>query len=381
MSTHLARFETGTDGDILTLQIFGDWRADNLGVVDNPLRAFAEKTIGKELIIDLKALKNLDTAGAMVIQRTFHSCVDRTHKSAIVGGNANHEALLRQVVEHLDPCEIAQPKLTLIEQFSELAYRAGYGTHRFYITGSELLNFIGLTLTTMVRVGLNPKRWRIGSVVHHMEESGLNAIPIIGLMSFMIGAVVAFMGAKILQQFNASIFTVELVGIAVLREFGVLLAAILTAGRSGSAFTAQIGSMKIREEIDALQVLGMDPVEVLIVPRVFALLIMMPILTFLASMLGILGGVLVSWGTMGISPALFISRLQEMVVIDNFWVGMIKAPFFAFVIAVIGCFQGLEVEGSAESLGQRTTMSVVQSLFMVIVLDAFFAMFFLEINY
>jgi phospholipid/cholesterol/gamma-HCH transport system permease protein len=214
-----------------------------------------------------------------------------------------------------------------------------------------------------------------------MEEAGLNAIPIVGLMSFLIGAVVAFMGAKILQQFNASFFVVELVGLAVLREFGVLLAAILVAGRSGSAFTAQIGSMKIREEIDALRVMGLDPIEVLIVPRMFALVIMLPLLTFIAAMLGLVGGGLVAWGTMDISPAYFLARTKEMVVLNNFWAGIIKAPFFAFVIAVIGCFQGMEVEGSAESLGQRTTMSVVQSLFVVIVLDAFFAMFFLEINF
>ena len=200
-------------------------------------------------------------------------------------------------------------------------------------------------------------------------------------MSFLVGAVVAFMGAKILQQFNAQVFVVEMVGIGVLREFGVLIAAILTAGRSGSSFTAQIGSMKIREEIDALRVLGLDPVEVLIIPRVFALMIMLPLLAFLSAMLGMIGGALIALATMDISLAYFMARTQEMVSINNFWVGLIKAPFFAFIIAVIGCFQGLEVEGSAESLGQRTTLSVVQALFMVIVLDAFFAMFFLEIDY
>ena len=214
-----------------------------------------------------------------------------------------------------------------------------------------------------------------------MEEAGLNAVPIIGLMSFLIGAVVAFMGARILQQFNASIFTVELVGIAVLREFGVLLSAILLAGRSGSAFTAQIGSMKIREEIDAMQSLGLDPMEVLVLPRVFALIIMLPALAFIAAMLGLIGGGLVAWTAMDISPALFLTRLQDAITPNNFWVGLIKAPFFAFVIGVIGCFQGMQVAGSAESLGKRTTLSVVQSLFLVIVLDAFFAMFFLEIDF
>ncbi len=374
----IARFETGHKGDILTLDIFGDWTARHVGGIDAALRKFADKTIGRELIINLKEMKGLDTAGAMMIQRTFHSCQDRTHKSAIVGAEPGQESLLRQVLGHLEPCQIDPPQDS---PFVTMLYRTGAGVSGVYYSTLELLNFIGLTLVTMMKVMVNPRRWRLASIAHHMEETGLNAVPIVGLMSFLIGAVVAFMGAKVLQQFNAQVFVVELVGIAVLREFGVLLAAILTAGRSGSAFTAQIGSMKIREEIDALRVLGLDPVEVLIVPRTIALVIMLPVLSFLAAALGIIGGGLAAWATMDISPALFMARTQEMVVLDNFWAGIIKAPFFAFVIAVIGCFQGMEVEGSAESLGQRTTLSVVQALFLVIVLDAFFAMFFLELNF
>ncbi|MEL6790560.1 MAG: MlaE family lipid ABC transporter permease subunit [Pseudomonadota bacterium] len=376
-----AAFKTGVQGDVLTLNVVGDWRAAHLGSIDDALRDYADDTTGRELIVDLSGLKRLDTTGAMMIQRTFQACDGRTHKSAIVGANAAHEALLRQVVDHLEPCEITPPQPTLTQVFTEFLDRIGRGFFRVLDVGGELLSFIGITLATTFRVLINPARWRVPSIVHHMEEAGMNAIPIVSLMSFLIGAVVAFMGAKILEQFNATFFVVELVGFAVLREFGVLLAAILVAGRSGSAFTAQIGSMKIREEIDALRVMGLDPVEVLIVPRMVALVVMLPLLTFIAAMFGMVGGILVAWGTMDISPAYFMARTQEMIVLNNFWVGIIKAPFFAFVIAVIGCFQGMEVEGSAESLGQRTTMSVVQSLFVVIVLDAFFAMFFLEINF
>lgn len=381
MTAEAAKFETGHKGEILKLDIIGDWRAPNLGDVDQSLREFGDDTVGRELIIDLGSLEKLDTVGAMLIQRTFHNCENRTHKSAIVGARTDHESLLRQVVDHLDPCPIKPIHPTAWQQIMTMIIRTGEGGFRFYSAALELLNFIGLTLVTVLRVLTNPKKLRVASIVHHMEESGLNAVPIVGLMSFLIGAVVAFMGAKILQQFNAAFFVVELVGFAVLREFGVLLAAILVAGRSGSAFTAQIGSMKIREEIDALEVMGLDPVEVLIVPRAFALVIMLPLLAFLAAMLGMLGGGLVAWATMDISPAFFLARTQEMVTINNLWVGLIKAPFFAFVIAVIGCFQGMEVEGSAESLGQKTTLSVVQSLFVVIVLDAFFAMFFLELDF
>lgn len=376
-----ATFETGVKDGILILNVLGDWRAASVTMIDSALRDFTEDSTGRELIVNLEGLKRLDTTGAMMIQRTFQSCDTRTHRSAIVGASSAHESLLRQVVDHLEPCAITPPEPTLLEVLENFAYRIGKGAAHTLDVGGELLNFIGLTLITAFRVIVNPRRWRVASVVHHMEEAGLNAIPIVGLMSFLIGAVVAFMGAKILQQFNASFFVVELVGLAVLREFGVLLAAILVAGRSGSAFTAQIGSMKIREEIDALRVMGLDPVEVLIVPRMFALVIMLPLLAFIASMLGLVGGALVAWGSMDISPAYFLARTKEMVVLNNFWAGIIKAPFFAIVIAVIGCFQGMEVEGSAESLGQRTTMSVVQALFVVIVLDAFFAMFFLEINF
>jgi len=373
-----ATFETDTSGEILRLEVFGDWSAAHLGPLDAPLRAFSEQTIGRELIINLDGLKKLDTAGAMMIQRTFYNCERRTHKSAIVGAGQEHEALLRQVIGHLDPCPIEPPS---VNTFVEMLERTGASAHNIYKASLELLNFIGITLITLFRGMFIPKRWRLASVVHHMEEAGLNAVPIVSLMSFLIGAVVAFMGAKILQQFNATVFVIDLVGYAVLREFGVLLAAILVAGRSGSAFTAQLGSMNIREEIDALRVIGLDPVEVLIIPRAIALVVMLPVLTFLAMSLGLIGGGLVAWATMDISPAYFMSRMQETISLNNFWSGMIKAPFFAFVIAVIGCFQGMEVEGSAESLGQKTTLSVVQSLFMVIVLDAFFAMFFLELDF
>jgi phospholipid/cholesterol/gamma-HCH transport system permease protein len=329
-------------------------------------------------LIDLSGVGRLDTAGAMVLERLLQSCSKRTERSQIIGASDAHAKLLGDVKPHLAPCDV-EPATR--NAFLMMTNRLGQGVVESYYAALDILSFVGLTLITAWRVALNPKRLRLTSIFYHLEEAGLNAVPIIGLMSFLIGAVVAFMGAKILRLFNAEVFTVELVGISVLREFGVLLAAILVAGRSGSAFTAAIGTMKIREEIDALRALGLDPMEVLVLPRVIALIIMMPILAFLAAMLGIFGGGLVAWTAMEISPAFFIGRLQDTIAISNFWVGLIKAPFFAFVIAVVGCFQGMEVAGSSESLGQRTTLSVVQSLFLVIILDAFFAMYFLEIDY
>ena len=378
MADSVAQFDTDLYGGILRLVARGDWRARNVGAIDSALRDFADDSVGRDLVIDMSAVDGLDTTGAMMLQRTFFACDSRTTASKIIGASDSHRVLMEQIQHHLAPCHVSPYHPNA---FLAMLDRLGQGVADAYNAAIELMSFIGETLATAIRVMSDPKRMRWRSTFHHMEEAGLNAIPIVGLMAFLIGAVVAYMGAKVLQLFNADIFTVELVGISVLREFGVLLAAILVAGRSGSAFTAQIGSMKIREEIDAMRVLGLDPMEVLVLPRVMALVIMLPVLAFLGAMLGMIGGGLVAWTAMDISPALFLVRTQETLAMSNFWVGIIKAPFFAYVIAVIGCFQGMEVEGSAESLGQRTTLSVVQALFLVIVIDAFFAMFFLELNF
>ncbi|WP_411817646.1 MlaE family ABC transporter permease [Hyphococcus sp. DH-69] len=378
MTDSAADFDIDMTRGVLKLIPRGDWRGKFLGDLDEKLRDFGDDSIGRELIIDMSAVKRLDTVGAMMIQRTFLACQDRTNESQIINANDAQRALLDQIEEHLAPCHVEpfHPNA-----FKAMLYRLGLGVVEAIQAGQAILSFVGYILASAWRVLMNPTRMRWTATIHHMEEAGLNAIPIVGLMSFLIGAVVAFMGAKILRLFNADIFTVELVGISVLREFGVLLTAILIAGRSGSAFTAQIGSMKIREEIDAMRVLGLEPIEVLVLPRVIALIIMLPAIAFLAAILGLIGGGLVAALAMDISPALFISRFQETIIINHFWAGIIKAPFFAFVIAVVGCYQGMEVEGSAESLGKHTTLSVVQSLFLVILIDAFFAMFYLEIDF
>ena len=378
MTDSRAIFDIDVVDGILQLIPKGDWRARFVGDLDSKLRDFADDSVGRELVIDMSGIDRIDTTGAMMLQRTFYACGSRTEISQIIGANPAQAALLDQVQNHLAPCLVAPVHRNA---FLVLLERLGRGAWDAWLATLELMSFIGETLSAMARVFVNPRRMRWTSTFHHMEEAGIDAIPIITLMTFLIGSVVAFMGARILQMFNADIFTVELVGISVLREFGVLLTAILIAGRSGSAFTAQIGSMKIREEIDAMRVLGLDPMEVLVVPRVLALMIMIAPIAFIAAIVGLIGGGLVAWQSMGISPVLFMSRFEEIGMINHFWAGLIKAPFFAFVIAVIGCFQGMEVEGSAESLGQRTTLSVVQALFLVIVIDAFFAMFFLEINF
>ena len=238
------------------------------------------------------------------------------------------------------------------------------------------LSFLGLALATLGRVIIHPSRLRFISTVYHMQQVGLNALPIIGLLTFLIGIVLAYLGAAQLQQFGAEVLIAELVGIATVREIGVILMAVVVAGRSGSAFTAQIGAMKVREEIDAMQTIGLDPMETLVIPRLLAMVITLPLLTFLADLAGIAGGCILSWIVLDISPLTFIERVQDFVDLWSFWVGIIKAPVMALLIALVGCYQGLMVAGSAESVGQHTTTSVVQSIFLVIVADAIFAVFF-----
>lgn len=244
-----------------------------------------------------------------------------------------------------------------------------------------LLGFGGQVLLTALRVAPRPGRWRITSIVAHMETVGIDAVPLVLLLSFMVGTVVAFLGAEVLADFGASIFVVELVGIAFLRELGVLLTAVLLAGRTASAFTAQIGAMQSGEEIDAIRTLGLDPIEVLVLPRLLALVLMLPLLAFLAMLAGIAGGVVVGATLLGIAPEMFIARFQETMELRHFLTGIAKAPVFAVVIALIGCLEGLQVQGTAQSVGERTTSSVVQTIALVILINAFAALWFMEMGW
>ncbi|MEM1379700.1 MAG: ABC transporter permease [Pseudomonadota bacterium] len=364
------------------LVVEGRWTiSDGITKIDDAVRKFAATTLDKPLTIDLQHIEALDTSGAMVLQRTMQACGARTVATEPLRGFENvddrHQVLLAQAAANLSSCEVhAHPKSILI-----VLERVGKTAEGMLDEALHILSFVGAVMARMADMVRHPRHLRPTSVVHHMESSGLNAIFIVGLMSFLIGAVVAFMGATVLAEFGAEVFAVELVGISVLREFGVLLTAILVAGRSGSAFTAAIGSMKLREEIDAMQAMGIDPLDALVVPRVIALVVALPCLAFFAAILGMIGGGAVGAAFLDIPPALFMARTQEIIVISNFVVGMAKAPFFGFAIAVVGCYHGMMVESSAEDLGRRTTVAVVQSLFLVILTDALFAIFFMELDY
>lgn len=376
-----AGFSTAEEG-APRLSAFGRWTiGDGITHIDTRIRAFAESTLDKPLTIDMSGVETLDTSGAMILQRTMQACGARTDPDDPLKGFANveerHRVLLLQAAQHLSSCESgARPKSFLL-----VLERVGRSADGMLDEALHILSFMGAVIARMASMVRHPARLRPTSIVYHMESSGLNAFLIVGLMSFLIGAVVAFMGATVLAEFGAEVFAVELVGISVLREFGVLLTAILVAGRSGSSFTAAIGSMKLREEIDAMQAMGIDPLDALVVPRVIALLVALPCLAFFSAIMGLFGGGAVGAAFLDIPPALFSARTQEIIVISNFVVGMVKAPVFGFAIAVIGCYHGMMVESSAEDLGRRTTVAVVQSLFLVILADALFAVFFMELDY
>ena len=371
MSSSATRFQVGAaDGGRQVLSIAGDWTVWTITLVEERLRSVK---IRPDAILDVSALGRIDTSGAYLIDRAFGALEGVDDPITISGEHPSIERLLTQV-RQASPAAPPDPPRT--PGFVALVSRAGRGAVDAWREFLGLLSFIGETTATLVRLVVSPRRIRWRSVVAVMEEVGLDALPILCFLSFFIGLVIAFIGANLLAMFNASVYTVELVSIAMLREFGVVLAAILLAGRTDSAFTAQIGAMKMRQEIDAMRTIGLDPMEALVAPRLVALLVITPLLAFAATLSGIAGGIMAAWTSMDISPQMFISRFQEVVPARHFWVGIIKAPVFAIVVAMVGCRQGLLVESDVVSLGRRTTSAVVQAIFLVIALDAMFAVFY-----
>lgn len=375
MALNSTRFqvETADDGKQV-LSVAGDWTIWTIDRVEQQLRS---SKVRHDAVLDVSALERLDTSGAYLIDRALGALEGNDNPIPLRGEHPSAERLLTEV-RRASPA--APPDPVRPPGFIALLDRAGHGAMDAWRELLGTLSFIGETMATVARMAVNPKRIRWTSVVAVMEEAGLDALPIVSFLSFFIGLVIAFIGANLLAMFNASVFTVELVGIGMLREFGVVITAILLAGRTDSAFTAQIGAMKMRQEIDAMRTIGIDPMEALVAPRLIALVVMTPLLTFAATIAGIAGGLIAAWMAMDISPVMFIRRFQDVVPEQHFWVGIVKAPFFALVVALVGCRQGLLVEGDVVSLGRRTTSSVVQSIFLVILLDAIFAIIYYFLN-
>lgn len=359
------------DGD---LRLHGPWVLTHAETLRQRVREARPEAGGRLVAAELT---RLDTTGAFLLLELLERTSPPLPRSAVQGLGEDQARLLDLVQERLaTPEPAARPKTHGVLR---LVARVGEGVLRFRDLTVQFVAFIGLLLSRLLEVMLR-RRLRLTATVFHMEETGLDAVPIVALLTFLVGAVVAFVGASTLRDLGADVFTVDLVAISFLREFAVLLTAILLAGRSGSAFAAQIGSMKSREELDAIQALGLDAMELLVVPRLAALLLMLPALTFLAMLMGLVGGGVVCVLALDMTPAMYVTRVQEVTAVQHFWVGMVKAPVFAFLIAAVGCLEGFKVEGSAESVGRHTTSAVVQSIFLVIVADAIFAMCFLELD-
>lgn len=323
--------------------------------------------------INLSDIEHIDTVGAWLIYRTA-----RDHDAAIVGADKDAQKLI-SAVGGVDAGPLVEPPRS--NPFLWFVNEVGGGIAEAFQTLLEFVGFIGQNVKAVFELILHPRRFRIHAVVQHFDMVGVRALGIIGLMSFLIGIVIAQQGAVQLRQFGAEVFTVNLVGRLTLRELGVLMTAIMVAGRSGSAFAAQIGTMKITEEIDAMRTIGVVPTEALVIPRMLATVIMMPLLGIYASIVAIAGGGLLCWIALEIPPATFVQRIREVTPITDFYVGMIKAPVFGAIIAMAGCFQGMRVQGNSEEVGLKTTAAVVQAIFLVIVLDAFFAVFFSSIGW
>jgi phospholipid/cholesterol/gamma-HCH transport system permease protein len=370
-------FKTRTFGDRFIVEAGGRWNVQTVEEIEGQLRgigaqARSGQTNGTALI-DVTGLDALDAAGAWLITRTRLGLKAVGIEATVEGAKPSHAALLERVEKALAHEELEPRTDHILLRFVSSIGKAQFD---MLAVARDLLSFFGLVLVVFARVLLRPRHLRLTSTVYRMQAVGINALPIVGLLSFLIGVVVAFQGADQLRQFGAEIFTVNLLGVSILRELGVLLTAILIAGRSGSAFTAQIGTMKVNQEVDALQTIGLDPVEVLVVPRVLALMIMLPILVFYANLMGLLGGMVMATTVLDISLTTFLKQLQSAVNLTTFAIGMVKAPVFAFLIALVGCFEGFNVSGSAESVGQKTTASVVEGIFLVIVFDAAFSILF-----
>ena len=366
------------EGERVALAATGAWTAERAPeleeIIDQTVRRYQGAS---DVVIDLAKLERLDTFGAWLIERLKRAFTGRGSTARVIGLSDADRGLMEELqLVNRAPGETGAAA-NRIAMALDAVGRAVAGIGWSLVVLTQLLGALTMVIAATIA---HPTRLRLTSVVYHLERVGWRAVPIILLSTFLIGAIIAQQGIFHFRTFGAEIYVVDMVGILVLREVGVLIVCVMVAGRSGSAYTAEIGSMKMREEIDALRTMGFDPVEVLVLPRIVALVIAVPLLTFLGSMAALYGAGLVCWLYGGMTPDILLARLREAISLPTFTVGMIKAPFMALVIGLVACVEGFEVQGSAASLGLRTTSSVVKSIFLVIVLDGFFAMFFAAVG-
>ncbi|MGD9536526.1 MAG: ABC transporter permease [Alphaproteobacteria bacterium] len=364
------------EAGMLTVEAGGRW---NIATAQRFERTFDRLGAfkGKQARLDLGAVESLDTAGAFLLHRLTDQLKAGGVAVEVLKLSEAQEALITRVA-HLEPKVEIEPRRR--NPLVVILERIGRGVADVVKELQEGLSFLGRIVVSFLWLLRHPHRLRVRAVVYHMEQSGLNAVPIVALIAFLIGVVIAYQGSLQLTQFGAQIFVVDLVAVSVLRELGILLTAIIVAGRSGSAYTAQIGAMRINEEVDAMRTIGLDPMQVLVLPRVIALMITLPLLGFIADIMGLIGGAVMANIELGISPGAFVERLGDAFSPWSLGVGLIKAPVFAGIIALTGCYMGMKVSGSAESVGLYTTRAVVHGIFAVIVVDAIFSVFFAYIG-
>lgn len=366
-------FEIGTDTRSGTVALRGVLSIRTVSRLDNALAALPEHDVR----LDLSGVTRLDTAGAWAIVRLERRLAAGGRRLDLTGSSTTDAQLLETTRTGIPDPEPRTPVLLSVSDRLDIFGRAVAGALGYVV---ELVGYFGLFIASLGQSMRHPGQFRLTALVHHCQEVGLRAVPIVSVMAFLIGVVLAFQGSAQLRQFGAEVFVVDLVAISILRELGILLTSIIVAGRTASAFTAAIGSMKMREEIDAMRTLGLDPAAVLFVPRILALVLMLPILGMIANVAGLLGGAIMSWVELGISPAMFTTRLVEGTDISHVMVGMVKAPVFALIIGLIGCHAGMQVKSNAESLGSQTSKAVVAAIFAVIVADAAFSILFARLG-
>jgi phospholipid/cholesterol/gamma-HCH transport system permease protein len=365
----VARFSESVREGRRVLRFQGDLVLPKLGVLPNRL----DRLKGNGFVLDVSEVGRMDTIGAWLVHRTA-----RQRGGEIVGANDGVAILLKQVEAADQPVKVRPDPPPA---FTRVLNQIGTSTYLAAETMMGLLSFYGALLISFAQVVRQPRRFRWNAVVQRFEVVGVHAFGIIGLMSFLVGIVIAQQGATQLRQFGAEIYTINLIGRSSVKELGVLMTAIMVAGRSGSSFAAQLGSMKLAEEVAAMQTIGVSPMEALVLPRVFATVMMMPLLAFYAAIISVIGGGIFCWVGLDIPPITFVQRTREIIPMTDLWQLLVKAPVFGFIIAITGCFQGMQVEADAEEVGLRTTTAVVQGIFLVIVLDAFFAVFFTSVGW
>ena len=373
MAAVAATLDKTEDAGSLVLAAAGEWLVATATELDRRLGGL-EIPAGRRVTLDLAGIDRLDTTGAWLLLRTEHVLTERGNAVEMRNLRPSFEPLIDQVraTGIIAPARHPQPAHHSLVGFTA---RIGEISLGLIARAYSILGFFGIVCAASLRMARHPLRIGITPIVAQMEQTGVNALPIVSLLTFLIGVVIAYQGADYLRFYGLESYTVQLTAASILRELGVLLTAIIIAGRSGSAFTAQIGTMRVNEEIDAMRTIGLDPVEVLVLPRLFALVLTLPMLTLCANFMGILGGGLMAWAKLGMGIPEFLTHLST-VARWSFWIGMIKSPFFAVIIASIGCYEGFQVSGSAESVGRLTTLSVVEAIFLVIVTDAGFSIFF-----